>query len=67
VRVELAAAGGVIALDGERELELKTGESAFVELKPDGPWVVDVRAAMAEAARKGLLRTETDLGKERRR
>ncbi|MEV4149348.1 NAD(+)/NADH kinase [Amycolatopsis sp. NPDC049691] len=67
VRVELAAAGGVIALDGERELELKTGESAFVELKPDGPWVVDVRAAMAEAARKGLLRTETELGKERRR
>ncbi|UOX86873.1 NAD(+)/NADH kinase [Amycolatopsis sp. FBCC-B4732] len=67
VRVELAAAGGVIALDGERELELKNGESAFVELKPDGPWCVDVRAAMAEAARKGLLRAETEPGKERRR
>ncbi len=67
VRVELAAAGGVIALDGERELELRNGESAFVELRPDGPWCVDVRAVMAEAAKRGLLRMETDRGKERRR
>ncbi|GAA4542062.1 ATP-NAD kinase family protein [Amycolatopsis samaneae] len=68
VRVELAAAGGVIAVDGERELELKNGESAFVELRSEGPWCVDVRAAMAEAARRGLLRTATAApGEERRR
>ncbi|MFD9895091.1 ATP-NAD kinase family protein [Amycolatopsis sp. NPDC059027] len=69
VRVELAAAGGVIAVDGERELELKNGESAFVELRSEGPWCVDVRATMAEAARRGLLRTTTAAapGKERRR
>ncbi|WP_020663053.1 ATP-NAD kinase family protein [Amycolatopsis benzoatilytica] len=57
VRVDLAAGGGVIAVDGERELELKNGEGAYVELRPDGPWCVDVRAAMAEAATQGLLRS----------
>ncbi|MBB4686717.1 ATP-NAD kinase family protein [Amycolatopsis jiangsuensis] len=57
VRVDLAAAGGVIAVDGERELELKNGEGAYVELRSDGPWCVDVRAVMAEAATQGLLRT----------
>ena len=55
VRVDLAAAGGSIALDGEPHFVLKRGESAFVELKPEGPWCVDVRAVMAEATRKGLL------------
>lgn len=55
VRVDLAAAGGSIALDGEPHFVLKPGESAFVELKPEGPWCVDVRAVMAEAARTGLL------------
>lgn len=55
VRVDLAASGGIIALDGARLLKLKPGESAFVELKTDGPWCVDVRAVMAEAARLGLL------------
>ncbi|AUI63030.1 NAD(+)/NADH kinase [Amycolatopsis sp. BJA-103] len=55
VRVDLAAAGGSIALDGQPHFVLKPGESAFVELKPDGPWCVDVRAVMAEATRTGLL------------
>ncbi|MEV7549130.1 ATP-NAD kinase [Amycolatopsis sp. NPDC089917] len=55
VRVDLAAAGGSIALDGQPHFVLKQGESAFVELKPDGPWCVDVRAVMAEATRTGLL------------
>lgn len=68
VRVDLAAAGGVIAVDGEREMELKHGESAYVELRSDGPWCVDVRSVMAEAARRGLLRTtsEREPGPERR-
>jgi len=55
VRVDLAAVGGSIALDGQPHFVLKQGESAFVELKPDGPWCVDVRAVMAEATRTGLL------------
>ncbi|GAB3706185.1 NAD(+)/NADH kinase [Amycolatopsis oliviviridis] len=55
VRVDLAAAGGSIALDGQPHFVLKQGDSAFVELKPDGPWCVDVRAVMAEATRTGLL------------
>ncbi|QYN24598.1 ATP-NAD kinase family protein [Amycolatopsis sp. DSM 110486] len=73
MRVDLAAGGGVIAVDGERELELKPGESAYVELRSDGPWCVDVRAVMAEAAQRGLLRTTSTeggaptKGKERRR
>ncbi|WP_033290979.1 ATP-NAD kinase family protein [Amycolatopsis jejuensis] len=62
VRVDLAAGGGVIAVDGERELELMNGEGAYVELRPDGPWCVDVRAVMAEAATQGLLRRTSERG-----
>ncbi|MFB9930977.1 ATP-NAD kinase family protein [Amycolatopsis halotolerans] len=62
IRVDLAAGGGVIAVDGERELELKNGEGAYVELRADGPWCVDVRAAMAEAATQGLLRSTATSG-----
>ncbi|WP_344861932.1 NAD(+)/NADH kinase [Amycolatopsis ultiminotia] len=67
VRVDLAADGGVIAVDGARELELKNGEGAYVELRSDGPWCVDVRAVMAEAATQGLLRDASGPRNERRR
>ncbi len=42
----------VIALDGERELEVKPGETVSVRLTFDGPIVVDIHGAMAEAAEK---------------
>jgi hypothetical protein len=52
------AAAAVIAVDGEREIELARGERASVTLLTQGPRCIDVRAAMAEAARRGLLRRE---------
>lgn len=47
-------AEGVVAIDGERELEYR-GAAPTVTLSLDGPWSIDVPAAMAAAARRGLL------------
>ena len=53
--VELEPRAGVVALDGEREIE--RGPEDRVSVVPDGggPLVVDVAAAMRQAAREGLL------------
>jgi predicted polyphosphate/ATP-dependent NAD kinase len=45
----------VIALDGEREVEVKRGEQVGIRLANRGPVVVDVRRTMAAAAELGLL------------
>jgi hypothetical protein len=55
--VTLQEAGGSLALDGERELELRPADRVEVTLDLDGPLVIDVQAAMAEAAERGLLAT----------
>jgi predicted polyphosphate/ATP-dependent NAD kinase len=48
---------GVIALDGEREIEFNDGHATpTVRLRSDGPRCVDVSAVLAVAARDGLLR-----------
>ncbi|RLV51418.1 ATP-NAD kinase, partial [Aeromicrobium phragmitis] len=47
--------GGVIAVDGEREVELRAGDEATVTLRATGPRAVDVPRVMAEAARLQLL------------
>jgi hypothetical protein len=44
-----------IALDGERELELSTTSLVEVKLRADGPFVVDVPAALEAAAHAGHL------------
>lgn len=46
----------VIALDGEREIEIRAGETAAISLTFDGPLVVEVRAALAVAAAAGVFR-----------
>ena len=43
----------VLALDGERELELDAGEETRLRLNPDGPFVVDAAKAVALAAEAG--------------
>ena len=45
----------VVALDGERELDVKKGWKAAVRLSLDGPVVVDVERTMAFARRHKLL------------
>jgi predicted polyphosphate/ATP-dependent NAD kinase len=54
--VRLQAGIGTVALDGEREIELSATSVVEVRLRDDGPFVVDVPAAMAAAARAGHLR-----------
>lgn len=45
----------VLALDGERELELRPGTSLRLRLNPNGPRVIDPRQAIALAARAGAF------------
>lgn len=52
--VEVATPKGVIALDGEREIEF-AGDVPTVRLVGDGPRCVDVAAVLAHAASTGLL------------
>jgi hypothetical protein len=43
----------ILALDGEREIRLQTGDHATVTLQLDGPWIVDVERALARAVEEG--------------
>jgi len=45
----------VLALDGEREVEVKPGQRVSLRLSRNGPKVVDVKRTMAAAAKKGAL------------
>jgi hypothetical protein len=45
---------GVLAIDGEREVEFR-GEAPYVTLSLAGPWSLDVARAMTLAASRGLL------------
>ncbi len=46
---------GVIALDGDRDIKLKAGSNAAVTLRRDGPYVIDVEAAMRWAVAQGMM------------
>ncbi len=54
--VRLRPGVGTIALDGEREIELSATSVVDVRLCTDGPFVVDVPAALEGAAQSGYLR-----------
>ncbi len=45
----------VVALDGEREIELRPGEFAELEVVPEGPVVIDFEQALREAASRKIL------------
>lgn len=47
----------VIALDGEREVQVGEDMAVEMAISDAGPWVVDVRATLYRAGEKGLLRT----------
>jgi predicted polyphosphate/ATP-dependent NAD kinase len=42
--------GNMIALDGEREIEVYQGDKLSVGLNPEGPWVIDVDSVLSIAA-----------------
>jgi hypothetical protein len=48
----------VMALDGEREVEIKEHQAAMVRLKKDGPIIVNVGRAMTSAMKRGVLTSE---------
>lgn len=56
--VPVRTPGGVVALDGEREIEFGRIRPN-VRLRTDGPRCVDVGAVLATASREGLLRGST--------
>jgi predicted polyphosphate/ATP-dependent NAD kinase len=45
----------ILALDGEREITLHTGDEATVTLDLDGPWIVDVKRALHLAVTDGAF------------
>ncbi len=51
----------VIALDGEREVEIRAGDKAAIRLTLAGPAVIDARAAMAEASARRAFRLPGEL------
>jgi predicted polyphosphate/ATP-dependent NAD kinase len=52
---EVNARQGVIALDGEREIEFARTDRVTVRLSRDGPRTIDISRVMARAAQEGLL------------
>ncbi|MDT8901632.1 ATP-NAD kinase family protein [Anaeroselena agilis] len=55
-QVPVAHTPCVIALDGEREVEIRADETAAIQLTAAGPLVVDAKAALAAAAANGAFR-----------
>jgi predicted polyphosphate/ATP-dependent NAD kinase len=53
--VPLEPIAGSLALDGEREMELGSGDEVEVRLDSRGPLTIDVAEVMREAARRRLL------------
>ncbi|MFN0172513.1 MAG: NAD(+)/NADH kinase [Bryobacteraceae bacterium] len=46
---------GVVAVDGEREIEFGPGDQVAIRLEQDGPFTIDIDLVMHRAAREGLL------------
>ena len=46
---------GILAFDGDREINLAEGQPAQLTVTRSGPWVIDPRRALTLAAERGLL------------
>ncbi|HWP97805.1 MAG TPA: NAD(+)/NADH kinase [Syntrophomonadaceae bacterium] len=58
-RVNILNGPFVIALDGEREVEVGEGEEVSIQLSFDGPRVVDARLALRQAVARSYSQGET--------
>ena len=47
---------GVLALDGDRDHKLLEDHALSVEIRRDGPWMIDLGAAMRWAVAQGMMR-----------
>lgn len=50
---------GLVAMDGDRERNLETGQRVQVRVERDGPFVIDPARTLSEAARLGLYERHT--------
>ena len=48
-------APGILAFDGDRTLVVDPANPASVEVRRDGPWIIDAKRVMNRAAREGRL------------
>ncbi|MFH1135915.1 MAG: NAD(+)/NADH kinase [Pseudomonadota bacterium] len=55
VEFEVAPVPAVLALDGEREVEVREGGRAALRVVKDGPVVIDVSRTMISAGKRGVL------------
>lgn len=53
--VEVIHKPSVLALDGEREVEVGRKDRIFIRLTRDGPWLIDIKEALKEAAQNGFF------------
>jgi predicted polyphosphate/ATP-dependent NAD kinase len=65
--IEIAFNPCVVALDGERELEIRKGRKAAVRISADGPVVVDVGRTMAFAEKSGIFAPDISVLQDGRR
>lgn len=56
--IEVTHKPSLLALDGEREVEVGRGDEMWIRLSREGPRVIDVKRAMEEAARSGFFLSE---------
>ena len=61
VSEEIHFAPSVVALDGEREVEIKKAQKAAIRLSADGPLVVDVERTMTFAMKTKIFAPETSV------
>jgi len=60
--VPIARTPSMIALDGEREISVRSGDTLTVRLNCEGPWVVDIEGVLQEACRRGLFLSHQRVG-----
>lgn len=53
--VTVAGGNRLLALDGEREILLRRGQTARIYLRQDGPWLVDIYKTLALMSERGVL------------
>lgn len=58
--VDVTATPCIIALDGEREVEIGEGDTAQIQLTFDGPNIVNVEEALRQAVAKGYSAAKSD-------
>jgi hypothetical protein len=56
--IEVKQRPSVLALDGEREIEVGKGDCISIRLTNEGPWLIDIKGALKDAARRGFLKSQ---------